>query len=86
MKKLELLLVVASLFAAGALLAPGSLCETNDARIAFGIDAVKGASPVGHVLAAGTSMRIPSYKMFIAAKIISKTADSPALLQVSLEY
>jgi hypothetical protein len=61
-------------------------CETNDARIAFGTAAVTGASPVGHVLAAGASLRIPSYQMLQAARIISKTAGRAALLQISLEY
>jgi hypothetical protein len=61
-------------------------CETNDARIAFGVAAAKGASPVGHVLAAGSSLRLPSYQMLQAARIISKTAGSAALLQISLEY
>lgn len=61
-------------------------CETNDARISFGVAAENDASPVGHVLAAGTSLRLPSSSMVRSAYIISKTSGSAATLMVTLEY
>jgi hypothetical protein len=41
---------------------------------------------VGHVIAAGTSLRLPSNSMFQAARIISSGAGSASTLQVTLEY
>lgn len=61
-------------------------CETNDARISFGVAAENDGTPVGHVLAAGTSLRIPSKSLVRAAYIISKTSGSAATLMVTLEY
>lgn len=58
-------------------------CETNAARIAFGVAA---STTVGHVIAAGSSLRLPSNSMFLAARIISASAGSAATLQVTLEY
>lgn len=59
-------------------------CETNDARIAFATNAVKGASPVGHIIYVGQSYWIPSSEWCKLAFIISKTAGSAASLQVTL--
>jgi len=61
-------------------------CETNDARIAFGVNASNGGTPVGHVIAAGSSIRLPSNDMIRSASIISKTSGSAAILQVTMEY
>lgn len=60
-------------------------CEDQDARIAFGIDASNGLSPVGHVLAKDTSLRLPSSSLIREARVISKTAGSAATLMVTLE-
>lgn len=57
--------------------------ETNAARIAFGVTAT---TSLGHVLAAGSSLRIPSSSLTQAARIISSVAGSHATLQVTLEY
>jgi hypothetical protein len=57
-------------------------CETNDCRVAFGVAA---SSTVGHVLAAGQSLRIPSNDLLTKARIINKTAGSNAVIQVTLE-
>lgn len=61
-------------------------CETNDARISFGVTAENDGTPVGHVLAAGSSLRLPNQSMVRSAYIISKTSGSAATLQVTLEY
>ena len=62
-------------------------CETYDARISFGTAAVQSASvPVGHILAATSSMRIPSYSLLTSAYVISKTSGEAASLQITLEY
>lgn len=58
-------------------------CEAFDARIAFGVSA---SGTVGHVLASGGSVRIPSQDMVRASRIINKTAGSNAIIQVTLEY
>jgi len=60
-------------------------CETYDARLAFGVTAENDASPVGHILYVGQSMRIASLDQIRSLRIISKTAGSAASLQVSLE-
>ena len=57
-------------------------CETYDARIAFGVAA---SNTVGHVLATGNSLRIPSNSLIRAARIISKTQGSAATLQITPE-
>lgn len=57
-------------------------CEDQDVRIAFGTAA---STTVGHLLAAGQSMRIPGNDMITKARIINKTAGANAVLQVTLE-
>lgn len=59
-------------------------CEDNDARIAFGCDAAQSPA-VGHVLASGSSLRLPNSSMIRAARIISETAGSAATLMVTVE-
>lgn len=59
--------------------------ENNDARIAFGVDASNGVSPVGHVFPVGSCFRSPSTSLISGARIISETADNAAVLQVTLE-
>lgn len=60
-------------------------CETNDARLAFGVAAENDGTPVGHILYVGQSMRIASLDQVRNLRIISKTSGSAAALQVSLE-
>jgi hypothetical protein len=61
-------------------------CETYDIRIAFGVAASKTASSeVGHVLAVGQSLRIPSGDLVRKARIINKTTGSNGVLQVTVE-
>jgi hypothetical protein len=57
--------------------------ETNPARIAFGVTATTG---LGHVIASGSSLRLPSQSLIRSARIISAGAGSAATLQVTLEY
>lgn len=57
-------------------------CEAFDARIAFGRTAT---TAIGHIIAAGASLRLTSKSHFAAAHVISKTAGSAAILQVTLE-
>ena len=57
--------------------------ETNPARIAFGRAA---STTVGHVLAAGSSLRIPSGNLANAARIISAGSSTASTLQVTLEF
>jgi hypothetical protein len=58
-------------------------CDTYDARITFGIAAT---ATRGHLLAVGSSMRIPSNALINAAQVVNKTAGSAAALQVTLEF
>jgi len=60
-------------------------CENNDARIAFGVDAANGGTPVGHVLGKDTSLRLPSSSLIREARVISGTSGSAATLMVTLE-
>lgn len=60
-------------------------CEDHDARIAFGVEAANGSSPVGHVLGKDTSLRLPSSSLIREARVISETAGSAATLMVTLE-
>ena len=60
-------------------------CETNDARIAIGVAAALGATPVGHQIAVGQNYRNTSYSQILAAQVISLTSGSPATLHCTLE-
>jgi len=57
--------------------------ETYDCRIAFGCEA---STTIGHILAAGQAVRIPSADMIQTAQIINKTAGETSVIQVTLEY
>ena len=61
-------------------------CETADIRIAFGSTPTQGATPIGHVIAAGTPSFFVSPSMLQRMKIISKTASTPGIFQVTLIY
>jgi|WetSurMetagenome_2_1015567.scaffolds.fasta_scaffold919657_2 hypothetical protein len=58
-------------------------CETNAARIAFGVAA---SNTVGHVIDVGQNFRLPSNSEIRAARIRSAATGSAATLQVSLEF
>lgn len=57
-------------------------CETKDFRIAYGVAA---STTVGHVVAAGQSLRIASNDMLTKARVINKTAGENSTVQVTLE-
>jgi hypothetical protein len=56
--------------------------ETADCRITFGAAAT---TALGHIVAAGQSIRITSPDMISEARAINATAGSNAVLQVTLE-
>lgn len=59
-------------------------CETNSVRFAFG-----GTTPttsLGHLLAAGESLRVANGGMVRSFKFISAEADTHGTLQVTIEY
>lgn len=62
--------------------------ENQDIRIAFGVDPTQATSTtaVGHVLAAGATIRIVDPKKISTMRFISKTNNSHAHIQASLEY
>ena len=59
--------------------------EDNDCRIAFGVDAANGATPVGGLRYVGQRERIPSYPRLMAASVINATAGSTSVLMVDVE-
>lgn len=56
--------------------------ETYDCRIAFGCAAT---AALGHILAAGQSVRIPNTHMVSAAQLCNKTAGENSVVQITLE-
>ncbi len=66
----------------GSVTAATITAETNDCRIAFGVDA---STTVGHVLAAGQSMRIPNADMITNANLINAISGSDSVVQITLE-
>jgi hypothetical protein len=83
--KVDAALVVAGSTAADWKMVKSAIitCDNYDARITFGIAAT---ATRGHLLAAGTSMRIPSNALINNAQVVNKTAGSVASLQVTLEF
>lgn len=86
-------LIDSALVAAGLTAANWSLvravfltCEGNDARVAFGVAAANGGTPLGHILYSGTSMRLTQKSIITGARIIDKTSGSHATIMVTLEY
>jgi hypothetical protein len=59
-------------------------CETADVRFAFG--ATPTQAGLGHILHATQDLRLVSPSLIQRMKIISKTALTPAKIQVTLEY
>ena len=60
--------------------------ETYDARISVGVAAENDATPVGHILASGSSVRYVGNDMCKRLYIISKTDDEASALMVTVEY
>jgi hypothetical protein len=60
--------------------------ETYDARISIGVAADNDETPVGHVLAAGSSVRFTGRAICTVLYIISKTDDQASALMVTVEY
>lgn len=60
--------------------------ETNDARVSVGVAAENDETPVGHVLASGSSVRFAGNDICKSIYIISKTSGSASALQVTVEY
>jgi hypothetical protein len=58
-------------------------CEDNDIRFSWGTDPVQGG--VGHVLAAGQSLKLTNHKQIIDFRFINKTNSSNAVLQITPE-
>lgn len=56
--------------------------ETADCRVAFGVAA---STSLGHIVAAGQSIRITSPDMISEVRVINATAGSNAVLQITLE-
>ena len=58
--------------------------EDNPVRYAFGVDPVQGG--LGHLLEAGTPLRIPSVTFLRQLRLINDTAGAAAVLQLTLEF
>lgn len=61
-------------------------CEDNDVRIAFGRAAALGATPMGHILYVGQSLRLPSKDIVRKTYVINKTNAAVGNLMVTVEY
>jgi len=61
-------------------------CETYDIRFTFGAVTPTIAGPVGHILAAGGSIRIANAKSIRSFQYINKTTNEFAVLYITPEY
>lgn len=60
--------------------------ETNPIRIAFDTDPTQGASPVGHLLAVGSYMRLSGEDLMTGFHYISAISGNHGTLQVTPLY
>jgi len=62
-------------------------CEENDIRFALGgTEPTQGASPVGHLLAAGQSIRLTNPEQVSTFRFINATSGQNGVLQVTPEF
>lgn len=61
-------------------------CETNDIKFAWTSTPTQGATGLGHVLAAGNSLKLTNHKQIRNITFINKTNGSDALLQITPEF
>jgi hypothetical protein len=60
-------------------------CETYDIKFAWNVDPTQGATGLGHILAAGNSLRLINTKQVSGFRFINKTNGENALIQVTPE-
>ena len=61
-------------------------CETNDLRFAWGVNPTgSGGANLGHVLAAGQSIKLTNHKQIIDFRFCNKTAGSAAVIHITPE-